>query len=167
MIFSCQISSQNRRSLGKRDNIVTKARPEKRPNIHESQCHRPKKEGVLLHNACLDVFLVPPEKRSWGNYFYCQEKENSLQSPILFPFLHISMCCMCAYMVPCFQSYSENESRTTATVVLPSCFSIGYKFCCEKHLSLSISILCVLEEHQVPEAKMINGSICMFLLSFC
>ena len=111
--------------------------------------------------------------------FWCHQKKGHGETtstvrkrriPSRVPFyslFSIFPCVVCAYMVPCFKSYSENESRTTATVVLPSCFSIGYKFCCEKHLSLSISILCVLEEHQVPEAKMINGSICMFLLSFC
>ena len=98
MIFSCQISSENRRSLGKKDNIVTKARPEKRPNIHESQCHRPQKEGVLLHYACLDVFLVPPEKRSWGNLLLLLGKgefpPESLSIPFS-PYFHV--LCVCLY----------------------------------------------------------------------
>ena len=97
MIFSCQIFSENRRSLGKKDNIVTKARPEKRPNIHESQCHRPQKEGVLLHNACLDVFLVAPEKRSWGNYSATVRKR---RIPSRVPFYSLFSIFPCVLCVP-------------------------------------------------------------------
>ena len=70
MIFSCQISSENRRSLGKRDNIVTKARPEKRPNIHESQCHRPKrKEFCCIMHAQM--------------CFWCHQKKGHGETTVL------------------------------------------------------------------------------------
>ena len=98
MIFSCQISSQNRRSLGKRDNIVTKARPEKRPNIHESQCHRPQKEGVLLHNACLDVFLVAPEKKIMEKLLLLLGKGEFPPESHSIPFSpYFHVLCVCLY----------------------------------------------------------------------
>ena len=99
MIFSCQISSKIEVLWEKETTLfLLKARPEKRPNIHESQCHRPQKEGVLLHNACLDVFLVPPEKRSWGNLLLLLGKGEFPPESHSIPFSpYFHVLCVCLY----------------------------------------------------------------------
>ena len=127
--------------------IFLNTRPGKRPNFYMKVNVTEPRRKEFAALCMLRCVLLPPEKRSWGNYSTPSRKR---RIPFRAPFYSLFSIfpCMCAYMVlplcqSCKQSYSENESRTTASAVLSSPpVSLQAINSAEKHLSHSISILC-------------------------
>ena len=58
----------------------------------------PQKEGVLLHYACLDVFLVPPEKKVMGKLLLLLGKGEFPPESHSIPFSpYFHVLCVCLY----------------------------------------------------------------------